>query len=219
MILCVEDVLTTDELSQAREILAGVAFEDGSATPNAQAPSADRNEQAVASDGQSRAATLVANAVMRNLLFQMAVVPRTISSIVFNRHSEGMAYGQRVDPALINGRRSDVSFTVFLTDPEDYGGGELVMALPHGDQPIRLPAGQMVAYPSATPYQVAEVTSGARLCAVGYVRSLVRDPTAREILFDIEMVRRALLDRHGPGRENDLLGKSYANLMRRWAED
>jgi PKHD-type hydroxylase len=130
-----------------------------------------------------------------------------------------MAYGTHVDDALMGGMRTDISFTLFLSDPESYDGGELVTESHAGEQPFKLPAGSLVLYPSTTLHRVEPVTRGSRLAAVGWVRSLVRDPARRELLFDLDTARKALFDRDGKSPEFDLLSKCGANLLRMWAED
>ena len=114
--------------------------------------------------------------------------------------------------------RSDLSFTLFLSPPDAYDGGELVIEGSAGEQAFKLPAGGLVLYPSSTLHRVAPVTRGERLAAVSWVQSQVRDPACREILFDLDTARRTLFQREGKSREFDLLSKSLANLLRLWAE-
>ena len=119
----------------------------------------------------------------------------------------------------MGGMRSDISFTLFLSDPESYDGGELVTESHADEQPFKLPAGSLVLYPSTTLHRVEPVTRGSRLAAVGWIRSLVRDPARRELLFDLDTARKALFDRDCKSPEFDLLSKCGANLLRMWAED
>ena len=130
-----------------------------------------------------------------------------------------MEYGSHVDDALMNGIRTDVSFTLFLSDPDSYDGGALVIESSGGEDDIKLPAGSLVAYPSTTLHRVQPVTKGARLAAVGWARSFIRDPARRELLFDLDTARQSLFAREGKTAEFDLLSKSTANLLRMWAED
>ena len=115
--------------------------------------------------------------------------------------------------------RTDVSFTLFLSDPETYGGGELVIETAAGEDEIKLPAGSLVAYASTTLHHVAEVTDGMRSAAVGWARSFIRDAARRELLFDLDTARRTMFGREGASQEFDLVSKSLANLIRMWAED
>jgi PKHD-type hydroxylase len=130
-----------------------------------------------------------------------------------------MTYGTHVDDALMQGMRSDVSFTLFLSDPQSYQGGELVIESASGEDEVKLAAGALVAYPSTSLHRVNAVTRGVRLAAVGWVRSFIRDAARRELLFDLDTARRNMFTREGKSTEFDLISKSLANLMRMWAED
>jgi PKHD-type hydroxylase len=130
-----------------------------------------------------------------------------------------MSYGSHIDNAFMgedNRLRSDLSFTLFLSDPTTYEGGELVIETTGGEQAFKLTAGSMILYPSSTLHRVETITAGIRLAAVGWIQSLVRDAADREILFDLDTVRQELFARDGKTKEFDLLCKSYANLLRRW---
>lgn len=130
-----------------------------------------------------------------------------------------MAYGSHVDDALMGGMRTDVSFTLFLSEPDTYDGGALVIETSAGEDDVKLPAGSLVAYASTTLHRVAEVTRGARLAAVGWARSYIRDPAQREVLFDLDTAHQSLFQKSGKTPEFDLLSKTSANLLRMWAED
>jgi PKHD-type hydroxylase len=130
-----------------------------------------------------------------------------------------MTYGSHVDDALMNGMRSDVSFTLFLSNPDTYEGGALVIETSAGEEDVKLPAGSLVAYPSTTLHRVAKVTKGARLAAVGWARSFIRDGAQRELLFDLDTARQRIFQKDGKTAEFDLLSKTSANLLRMWAED
>jgi PKHD-type hydroxylase len=133
---------------------------------------------------------------------------------LFSRYQPGHAYGPHVDDALMEGLRTDAAFTLFLSAPAAYDGGELVIETSAGEEGFKLAAGSLVSYPASTLHRVAPVVSGERLAAVGWVRSYIRDPGHRELLFDLETARRALFDREGKTREGDLLAKCAANLVR-----
>jgi len=119
----------------------------------------------------------------------------------------------------MDGMRTDVSFTLFLSEPESYDGGELVIESASGEDAVKLEPGNLVAYPSTALHHVAPVTRGERLAAVGWARSFVRDAARRELLFDLDTARRAMFTREGKSAEYDLLSKSLANLLRMWVED
>ena len=140
---------------------------------------------------------------------------------MFSRYEPGMEYGTHVDNAVMSGRppvRSDVSLTLFLSEPDTYDGGELTIQTMTGEEQIKLPAGSIVAYPSSSLHRVAPVTRGVRVAAVTWVQSMIRDPACREILFDLEATRRSIFETQGKTREFDLVSKCFANLMRMWAE-
>ena len=130
-----------------------------------------------------------------------------------------MHYGSHVDDALMDGMRTDVSFTLFLSDPAGYDGGELTIESAAGEETFKLDAGSLVAYSATSLHRVADVTRGTRLAAVGGARSFIRDPARRELLFDLDTARRQLFAREGKSAEFDLVSKSLANLLRMWAED
>jgi PKHD-type hydroxylase len=130
-----------------------------------------------------------------------------------------MQYGSHVDDALMGGMRTDISFTLFLSDPTSYDGGELIIDSASGEETFKLEAGALVAYPATSLHRVGAVTRGTRLAAIGWARSFVRDPAQRELLFDLDTVRRQLFAREGKSAAFDLISKSFANLLRMWAED
>lgn len=129
-----------------------------------------------------------------------------------------MAYGTHIDNALMQNplMRSDISMTLFLSDPATYAGGELVVESTQGEEAFKLPAGSAIVYPSSTLHRVEEVTQGIRLAAVTWVQSLVRDPQQREVLFDLETARQTLFEASGKTPVFDLISKSHANLLRQW---
>lgn len=218
----IPDVLTPDELTALTTTLEAAEFVDGKLTAGWHAKTVKDNQQlsSQAPTAQQLKTTLQ-DALHRNPLFQAAVRPRRIHSILFSRYQVGMAYGRHTDNALMGGQnfwRSDVSFTVFLNSPDEYEGGELVMEGADDEQGYKLPAGAAICYPSTTLHRVAPVTRGTRLVAVGWVQSLVRAAEQRELLFDLDTVRRSLFAQQGKTDEFDLLSKSIANLLRQWAE-
>jgi PKHD-type hydroxylase len=124
-----------------------------------------------------------------------------------------------VDDALMGGVRTDVSFTLFLSAPESYDGGELVLDSTAGADTFKLDAGNIIVYPAATLHHVAPVTRGQRLAGVGWVRSYIRHAAQRELLFELETARRRLFEREGKTPDGDLLAKCAGNLLRMWSED
>jgi PKHD-type hydroxylase len=218
MIITIADVLSTGDVKEISEALAGSRFEDGRHTAGWSARLVKNNEQARDSATIRLLRERVTKAIVENDVFDAAVRPRTLTPLVFSRYGPGKEYGAHVDNPLIDGVRTDVSFTLFLAAPETYDGGELVIETTAGEEDVRLPAGHLVAYPSTTLHRVAPVMRGERLAAVGWAQSYIRDGARREILFDLETARRRLFEQSGKTPEFDLLAKSAANLFRMWAE-
>jgi PKHD-type hydroxylase len=223
VILCIGEVLSTDTVARIIEELRNVEFVDGKRTAGWHARTVKRNSQADGRDHRvAKLRTEVDQAIQTHALFQMAARPRRIKPVMFSRYTDGMDYGNHVDDAIMGGpqgpMRTDLSFTLFLSDPESYDGGELVTETTAGEQSYKLPAGAMVLYPSSTLHRVAPVTRGERIAAVGWAQSQVRDPQQREILFDLDSVRRRMFDADGKTPEFDAVSRSLANLLRMWAE-
>ncbi|MBD2109554.1 Fe2+-dependent dioxygenase [Nodosilinea sp. FACHB-13] len=221
MIVCIADLLTPDEVAQIKAGLAQAAFVPGETTAGWHAKLVKQNEQAAKQAAVEPLKAVVQKALARNPLFQAIAFPRIIHSLLFSRYGVGMSYGRHTDNALMGGAnfyRSDVSLTVFLSGPEDYDGGELVIEGADSEQPYKLAAGSAIVYPSTTLHRVEPVVKGDRIVVVGWVQSLVRDAARREILFDLETVKRTLFAQTGKTPEFDLLTKTTANLLRQWAE-
>ncbi|PSO50431.1 MAG: Fe2+-dependent dioxygenase [Cyanobacteria bacterium SW_9_44_58] len=223
MILCIDNVLTAEELQSIHSSLANAEFVDGKLTAGRYAKQVKQNQQLSTKDTVAKSVKeIVTKGLYRSQLFRMAVKPKNIRSPLISRYQEGMSYGTHVDNALMgqgnNLMRSDISFTLFLNSPEEYDGGELVMETTQGEQSFKLDAGAMVTYPSTTMHRVEPVTKGVRLVAVSWVQSLIRDPNEREIMFDLETTRQTLFQKYGKTQEFDLVAKTCSNLLRKWAE-
>ncbi|QSP95433.1 Fe2+-dependent dioxygenase [Marinobacter salinisoli] len=223
MILCIGNILSDQQLNQVRTALDQGQFEDGRKTAGWHARLVKNNEQMqVADDTVKSLRAGVEKALTEHPVFQMAVRPAKMTPILFSRYRDGMTYGNHVDDPVMGrgaGRlRTDISFTLFLDDPDSYDGGELVTETSAGEQTYKLPAGSAVIYPSSTLHRVAPVTRGQRRVAIGWIQSTIRDPAQREVLFDLDTARRTLFEREGKSSEFDLLTKSLANLQRFWAE-
>ncbi|CAN5274040.1 Fe2+-dependent dioxygenase [soil metagenome] len=217
----IADVLDAAGVSAALEALSGARFVDGRVTAGWSARLVKNNLQVPSQSDRTIAElrdTITAK-IMGNQVFRLAVRPKALTPLILSRYEPGMAYGTHIDDAYMHDMRTDVSFTLFLSDPATYDGGELVIETTGGEEDIRLPAGSLVAYPSTTLHRVAPVTRGARLAAVGWARSLIRDGAKRELLFDLDTARNALFVREGKTAELDLLSKTSANLLRMWVED
>lgn len=220
MQIAIANVLTLEELGTVRTSLESAKFIDGRETAGWAAKLVKENMQAAASDHSlDTARRLIAEKILNNDLFKLAARPKKLSPLLLSRYEPGMKYGAHVDDAVMGGMRSDAAFTLFLSDPKSYGGGELVIESSSGEEGVKLEAGSLFVYPATTLHRVAEVTKGSRFAAVGWVRSLVRDGAKRELLFDLDTAKRRLFEREGKSADFDLLAKSTANLFRMWAED
>ena len=219
MILIITDVLTAEQCDQVVEDMAAMRFQPGTKTAGWHARLVKNNEQVDRMHrGYKPLNDRVRQAIQNSAEFTLACRPRHLTDLKFSRYGDGHQYGSHVDDALMQGIRSDISFTLWLADPASYEGGELVMENTDGDASYKLGRGEMIAYSSTRLHRVTPVTAGERICAVGWAQSWVRDPAQREILHDLDIARRALFKREGKTREFDQITKSHANLVRMWAD-
>ena len=223
MLLQIPRVVSKDKLTVIRAILAKAQFVDGKLSAGMAAERVKNNEE-LASDAKEiqQLNNLVMGSLVQHPLYQSAALPIKIASPFYARYRPGMTYGDHVDDPVMGppqGRyRSDVSTTVFLNEPEDYEGGELVIRTSFGDQRIKLPAGHAVVYPSSSLHHVAEVTEGERLVAVTWAQSMVRDAAKRELLYDLNQARENLLKQRPEEEETKRVDVAYVNLIRMWAD-
>lgn len=215
MFLTIPDILTSAEVAAIRAATDDLGFADGSATAGRFAKEVKANDQAAASPALDAITAKVAQALTGHPVFASAVRPRLMTRLILSRYRQGQTYGSHVDDALMQGLRTDVSFTLFLSDPATYDGGALVVQDTLEDRAIKLPAGHVVVYPSNSLHRVEPVGSGTRLAVVGWVQSWVRSAEQREILFDLD---RAIAPLQG-GEMRDILLKTRSNLLRMWAAD
>jgi PKHD-type hydroxylase len=190
---------------------------DGAATATGIARDIKRNKQITNSDNKrlvDRIEEIISNSAdFRNLTMYRYLLP-----VIVNKYSEGMAYDAHSDAPFIDGIRVDISFTLFLSDPDSYDGGELVIEAETGEQSFKLPSGTMLIYPNGNLHRVNLVTRGTRFAAIGWAQSQIRDPAKREILHDIQQVRAEYLRQLGHDRSADILSKVGFNLVRMWAD-
>jgi len=220
MQIVIGKLLPAAEVKTVRSALKRARFVEGRETAGFAARMVKNNRQAEGSDRSLETIRkLIMERILGNEVFRLAVRPKALSPLLFSRYEKAMNYGSHVDDALMNGMRTDVSFTLFLCDPKDYDRGELMIESAAGEETFKLAAGALVAYPSTALHRVAGVTRGVRLAAVGWARSFVRDAARRELLFDLDTARRQTFARVGKTEEFDLVSKSLANLMRMWVED
>lgn len=222
MMILIADVLTAEELATVRARAADGPWTDGKSTAGWHARLVKDNAQMAAGPALDAVRATVIAALARSAVFQSAALPRRIGRALVSRYAGGQTYGPHVDDALMgqggDRLRADLASTLFLSPPDAYDGGELVVSSPAGDTPIKLPAGAMALYPATTLHHVAPVTRGERLAAVFWTQSHVRDPAEREVLFDLSRTQKMMFDKDGKTPAFDLVSKTLANLIRRWAE-
>lgn len=224
MLLQIPAVFTPDEVATLRARLDAGPWADGNATSGHQSATAKRNRQLPENSVEAREmGRLVQQTLQANPMFVSAALPHTIFPPLFNRYEGGEHFDLHVDNAIRQSGdvriRSDLSATLFLSNPDDYDGGELVVEEMYGPQSVKLPAGDLVLYPSRSLHRVTPVTRGARVACFFWLQSLVRNDADRESLFRMDVaIQRINVDR-GPRDEAVLeLTAVYHNLLRRWAE-
>lgn len=222
MALILQEVLASEDVERVRDGLAEAGWSSGKRTAGAAARDVKDNLQADGADPRVQALErFVLEALRRHPMFEIVARPARISRLLFSRYEPGMTYGAHTDDALM-GRdeerlRTDLAFTLFLSERASYDGGALVIESALVDQEVELEAGDAILYPAGSIHRVAPVTRGARIAAVGWVQSTIADAGQREILFDLS-VARSRLTQGGAAREELLrLDKSISNLLRMWA--
>lgn len=226
MLFHLNQVLSPDELQQARDWLSHADWVDGRSTAGTQAVQVKHNEQLPQEGATSQALRgLVMRALERHALFHSAALPKKIFNPLFNRyHGQTNHYGPHVDGAVMHSRstgqrvRSDLSATLFLSDPQTYDGGELVVHDTYGQHRLKLPAGDLVLYPSSSLHEVLPVTQGERLASFFWIESMVRSDEQRRLLYELDMNLLRLRQRHGESEETHGLTGLYHNLLRQWAD-
>ncbi|HWA62841.1 MAG TPA: Fe2+-dependent dioxygenase [Caulobacteraceae bacterium] len=224
MLVRIEGVLTAEEVAAYRSALEAAAWVDGRVTAGAQSALAKRNLQVPEDAPQARAlAEDLLGRLGRNPGFVAAALPKRVFPPLFNRYDEGMAFDAHIDNAIrfagAQRFRTDVSCTLFLTDPADYDGGELVVEDVFGEQRVKLAAGDMVVYPASSLHRVTPVTRGSRWAAFFWAQSMVRDDGRRSLLYGLDQAIQGLSTKVAPD-DHDLvrLAGTYHNLIRMWAE-
>jgi PKHD-type hydroxylase len=225
MLLAIPDVLTADQVKQARQILDAAQWVDGKATAGHQSARAKNNSQLPEDSPAARQlGEMILNALGQNALFISAALPSRVFPPLFNRYSGGQDFGTHVDNAIrqVPGTghriRTDLSATLFFSDPQDYDGGDLIVEDTYGVHSVKLPAGHMVLYPSTSLHHVKAVTRGARVASFFWIQSMIRDDAERTLLFDLDVaIQRVNRDLPEHPSSVQLTGV-YHNLLRRWAE-
>jgi PKHD-type hydroxylase len=222
MLTRIHKVLDRQQLAAAQQIMATGQFRDGTASAGMAARRVKHNEELALTGRQSTELNdIVMGSLVRHPVYRSAAMPLKIATPYYARYIPGMSYGNHVDdPIMGQGSelyRTDASVTIFLNDPEDYEGGELVIQTAFGEQQVKLPAGDAVIYPSGSLHRVAEVTRGERLVAVSWIQSLVKDPEKRALLHEMNLARETLLQEQPGAEVTARVNHSYINLVRMWS--
>lgn len=225
MLMHIPDVLSKDQVAGMRLALDGADWTDGRETVGPQGAKVKRNLQLPdASPLRRELGDLVLAALRRHPLFHAAVLPLRTISPRFNRYEGGGEYGFHIDGAVMHTGtgdthvRSDISCTVFLSEPDDYDGGELIVSDTYGEHEVKLPAGDAIVYPSSSLHRVAPVTRGARVASFFWIQSMVRDDGERRLLLEMDTAIRTLSSSGADQAAILQLTGVYHNLLRRWAE-
>ncbi|PCH94782.1 MAG: Fe2+-dependent dioxygenase [Rhodobacteraceae bacterium] len=226
MLITIPEVLTKDEVAQVRGVLDKSDWQDGSHTAGVQSAQVKRNQQLpVDSENAQQIGKYILQALSQNALFLSAALPLRFLPPMFNKYETAETFGVHVDNAIRvppDGQqhiRTDLSMTLFLSEPEDYGGGELVIEDHYGAQEVKLAAGDMVLYPSTSLHQVRPVTRGARVSSFFWLQSMIRSNEQRTMLFDLDQTIQSLGADLGTTHKDVVrLTGVYHNLIRTWGE-
>lgn len=227
MLLALENVLTSEQVAELRRLLAVAEWVDGRVTSGYQASAVKRNAQVKeGSESSVKGGEIVLQGLARSQRFMSAALPLQVFPPMFNSYAGGQTFGTHVDTAIrqdvrtAQRIRTDLSATLFLTEPEDYDGGELVVEDSYGEHKVKLPAGHMVLYPATSLHRVEPVTRGNRVSSFFWIQSMIRSDARRTMLFEMDLALQQL----APATE-DFVNKStvqltgvYHNLLREWAE-
>lgn len=225
MLLQIPDVLTQEEVQHCRRELENANWVDGKVTAGFQSGRVKDNMQLPEDHPVARQlGDGILNALQQSPLFMGGALPLRVFPPLFNRYEGGQSFGNHVDnsirqvPGTPHRIRTDLSATLFLTGPDEYDGGELVIEDTYGVQTVKLPPGHLVLYPSTSLHHVRPVTRGARICSFFWIQSMVRDDGQRTLLFDLDMAIQRLNQDHPDHPSAVQLTGVYHNLLRRWAE-
>ncbi len=225
MLLNIPNVLTAEQVTEARKILEAAEWVDGKVTAGYQSARAKDNMQIPEGSPAARqVGEMILKALGQNPLFLSAALPLQVFPPLFNRYAGGQSFGTHVDNAIrqVPGTphriRTDLSATLFFAAPEEYDGGELCVEDAYGVKSVKLPPGHMVLYPATSLHHVKPVTRGARLSSFFWMQSMVRDDARRSILFDLDLSIQRLSRDHPEHPSAVQLTGVYHNLLRQWAE-
>ncbi|MEM1105608.1 MAG: Fe2+-dependent dioxygenase [Pseudomonadota bacterium] len=223
MLITIDGLLGEEGRADMSALVETLAWKDGAKTAGRTARQVKHNQQAdLSSRTGAKLREQITAALLAHPVFQAAAQPRRLSHLIVSKTGSGGGYGLHVDNAFMGAGearlRTDLSFTLFLTDPAQYSGGELAIEHAGYRQSVKLEAGSLVLYPSTHLHEVRPVTEGERIVCVGWIESHVPDAGAREILFDLENLRASLAATHGAqSPERLILAKTISNLLRRFS--
>lgn len=224
MLMAIPDVLDAQQVKHARSVLDKAEWVDGRVTAGRQSALAKDNLQLSESSAAAHdLGEMILAALEQNALFISAALPSRVFPPLFNRYAGGQSFGTHVDNAIrqVTGTphrvRTDLSATLFLSDPDEYDGGELVVEDVYGAQRVKLPSGHMILYPSTSLHHVTPVTRGARVASFFWVQSMIREDSERTLLFDLDMAIQQVQS-SGAGHVAVPLTGVYHNLLRKWAD-
>ena len=225
MLIKVPNVLTQEQVAEARQLLAEAEWTDGKATAGHQSSRVKDNMQIPQGHPNARRlGEMILRALSANPLFMSAALPLHVFPPLFNSYSGGQKFGTHVDnsirqvPGTNHRIRTDLSATLFFEDPEKYEGGELCVEDTYGVHRVKLPAGDLVLYPATSLHHVTPVTRGARVCSFFWIQSMIRDDGQRSLLFDMDLAIQRLNQDHPDHPSATQLTGVYHNLLRQWAE-
>ena len=223
MLITIPNVLDQQRLDFVSQALENAKFVDGKLSAGMAAQRVKNNEELSADDQKMQQLNnIVMGSLVQHEEFKAAAIPFRVAAPFYARYGKGMTYGDHIDDPIMGppGQqyRTDVSTTVFLNEPDEYEGGDLVIRTTYGDKKVKLPAGSAVVYPSGSLHHVAEVAKGTRLVAVTWTQSMVRDAEKRELLYNLNRARESLLKTRPDDDETKKIDVAYINLFRMWAE-
>jgi PKHD-type hydroxylase len=221
MLIRLHSIISKQQLHTVQNLLSEVKFVDGRFSAGMAARQVKHNEEVASGQLQLKELNaIVMGNLVRHPIYQNAALPHRVATPFYARYTQGMAYGDHIDDPVMgaeNRYRSDISITIFLSEPQSYEGGELVIRTSFGEQTIKYAGGDAVMYPASSRHRVNKVTHGERLVAVTWVQSLVRDAQRREILYELSRARDKMLIHAPHAPETAHVDTAYVNLIRLWA--
>lgn len=222
MLIQIKNVLGPQDLKKVTDFLTKAKFVDGKLSAGTVAAQVKNNQEISRDDPAiENLNTLVMGNLVRHPVYQRAALPLRVASPFYACYTDGMEYGEHIDDPIMGTEqryRSDLAITIFLNDPDEYSGGELLIHTEFGNQAIKYAAGDAVMYPATTRHGVAKVTGGKRLVAVSWIQSMIKDNEQRNILYQLSCAREKLLRKQSGEEHTKQIDWVYVNLVRRWSQ-